>query len=174
MCMWLTTGNNQGPLTRDRFRMRVRVRATCVLLPHPFKVTRRALSHHDWLRPQAASTPQSGVSPQTLCTGDLNHLRLVLREFGKSAQDKEIHNLKQMGLLQMSVKQSCTFCVYVRGNVNVYSASCPVNISSLQYVATLGWYARVSVFPEKEIQVKTIILNSCTPGSSFLCHSVKH
>ena len=47
--------------------------------------------------PQAASTPQSGVSLRTVHTGDLDPLQLVLRDFLKNqAKKKSSASLKQL------------------------------------------------------------------------------
>ena len=51
--------------------------------------------------PKAASTPQSGVSRPTLCTGDLNPLQLVTR--GKQAQTQKNTKTQTVGLLQRSI-----------------------------------------------------------------------
>ena len=45
--------------------------------------------------PQAVSTPQSGVSLPTLCTGDLNLLQLVQRDFESQPKQRKIASLKQ-------------------------------------------------------------------------------
>ena len=61
--------------------------------------------------PQAASTPQSGVSLPTVHTGDLDPLQLVLRDFLKNQAKKKERKSQTIGLRQVS-KSKLSKCMF--------------------------------------------------------------